>query len=85
MRNDSPRELHMLNSRLLLRGALCFYALRVCCHCFRLAFALETPRAQTEDSIKLALDPANHLIEPGKAKDDVLRTWVVLILHPFQG
>jgi hypothetical protein len=38
-----------------------------------------------EDSIKLALDPANHLIEPGKAKDDVLRTWVVLILHPFQG
>ena len=47
MRNDSLRELHMLNSRLLLRGALCFYALRVCCHVFVSLFALQTPCAQT--------------------------------------
>jgi hypothetical protein len=38
-----------------------------------------------EDSIKLALDPANYLIEPGTAKDDVLRTWEFMTLHPFQG
>lgn len=38
-----------------------------------------------EDSMKLAIDPANYLIEICTAKDDVLRTWELLTLHPFQG
>ena len=34
--------------------------------------------------MKLAIQPANYLIEICTAKDDVLRTWEFMTLHPFQ-